>query len=335
MRVALAGLGGAAKRGHLPALLELEREGSVTLVGACDPDPERHAAVWARARSLPVFESTEEMIKSVDSELIVIATPPSVQAEIARLVSIHRQHILCEKPAGVTPEQIDVFEALQQGQRDLGLLGSYQYRFSPAWEKVISPFLREAVRSGRPVTMSVDVQRPATDCHAVSNWRDDQAMGGGLADHAVHFLALGRELGRRFDTDIALREYDIDGRERVHARLAAGPNLVNISVSYRAAIRSTVLTLSCGSQTLRWEDAVLRRERDGTCGSVESVPSLSDRSHVDALYRPMYCDLLAGIHDRDWRHDHAQELLDVGRCLTSLLAKAESSFDTAPPAIAA
>jgi predicted dehydrogenase len=334
LRVSLAGLGAAATRGHLPALLKLESEGRVQVVGACDPDERQRAAVQQGFPRLPTFASADEMLESVGSELAVIAAYPAAHAALATIAAGHGQHILCEKPAGGTPAQMSQFAAIWRRQRSRGLVASYQYRFSDPWI-VASTFLRAAARSGQRVVMSVEVERTSTDRRAMSSWRDDTAMGGGLADHAVHFLALGRELGHPFTVDFATRKYDSVGRERVRALVSAGPNLLDISVSYRAARRSTTLMLSCGKLRLRWRGRNLTIEEDGRCGRPVSVPSLSDRSHVDALYLPMYRDLLAGLGNLRWRHDRADELIEVGCCLNMLLAETEPSIPVEPTALAA
>ena len=334
MRVSLAGLGAAATRGHLPALRQLESDGLVEVVAACDPDKRQRAAVLLALPGLPIFASAEEMLESVESDLMVIASPPAAHASLAVRAADHRQHILCEKPAGCTVAQVSELEAIWERRQDRAFLASYQYRFSPPW-KSISRILRAAARSRQRVAISVDVQRTSTDQRAVSSWRDDPAMGGGFADHAVHFLALGRELGRPFAVEFASREYDSEGREQVSARLWAGSNPLDLSVSYRAAVRSTALTLSWGKTTLRWRNGQLRSERKNRHPKLFSVPSLSDRSCIDTLYRPMYCDLLKGLGSSRWRHERADELIEVGRCLTTLLTEAEQALPAEPTMLAA
>jgi predicted dehydrogenase len=334
LRVSIVGLGAAATRGHLPALRKLEREGRVEVVAACDPDGRRRMTARRAMRRLLTFESADEMLGSIDSELTVIAAPPHVHASLAVLAAEHGQHIVCEKPAGCTPADVRELATIWRQHQDRALFGSYQYRFSRPWLAIAS-IVRAAVRSDRRIVMSVQVQRDSTDRHAISNWRVDPAMGGGFADHAVHFLALGREIGQPFAFDRATRNLDHAGREKVNARLFAGANLLDLSVSYQAQARSTTLALSFGDKTICWRDGVLEIERKGQPTHRFSVPSLSDRSHVDALYLPMYRDLLAGVESLRWRRDRAEEVTAVGRCLTVLLAETERGVPVEPPALAA
>lgn len=334
MRVSIIGLGAAATRGHLPALRKLEREGQVRVVAACDPDGRQRIAARRAMRRLPTFESAAEMLGSVDSDLTVIAAPPHVHASLAALAAEHGQHIVCEKPAGCTPAHVGELATIWRQHQDRALFGSYQYRFSRPWQ-AIAPIVRAAARSDRRIVMSVEVQRDATDRHAISNWRLDPAMGGGFADHAVHFLALGREIGQPFTVDYATRSLDHAAREKVSARLLAGVNLLDLSVSYQAPARSTALTLSLDKKKIRWQDDCLEIKRKDQPTRRFSVPSLSDRSHVDALYLPMYRDLLAGVGSLRWRRDRAGEITAVGSCLTVLLAEAEAGIYIEPAALAA
>jgi predicted dehydrogenase len=321
MRIAIAGLGAAALRGHLPALTALESEGKATIVGGCDPDQQRCAAVQRAFPGVPTFASATEMLASVRSELLAIAAHPDAHAELARLGATHGQHILCEKPAGMTPAQVSEFVAIRRRHPDRGLVAMYQYRFSWPWI-LATRFLRAIVKPEPHLAMFVDVQRPVTDRHASSNWRDDPTMGGALADHAVHFLALARTLRGSLEVVSSTREYDRLGRERAKASVQVGASTLDVSVSYGASKRKTNIALNSGASTLRWSDKTLTMEQEGRRRHLGTVPTLADRGHIDALYRPMYRDLLAGLRYPAWRHRRAQELLEVSQCLTALLAQA-------------
>ncbi len=290
MRIALAGIGAAASNGHLPALLWLESEGRVKVVGACDPDEHRRVAARRLFPRIPTFASASEMLQSVNSELTVIAAHPAVHADLATDAANHHQHILCEKPAGGTPEQLSQLAAIRERHPDRALIASYQYRFSPTWI-ALTPFLRAAARSNKPVYMSVEVERCATDPRAMSSWRDDPAMGGGLADHAVHFLALARELGGSLIVETASRDYDHQRRERVTARVSVGLNPVDLSVSYGAAARSTTVKLRAGDLAVRWRDRELRVDQgrpawasSSSSGAVGQV--VRRRSLLPHVFRP-------------------------------------------------
>jgi predicted dehydrogenase len=319
MRVAIAGLGGAAARGHLPALRALEAEGRAAIVAACDPDGQRRLVARQLLPAVPLFATAEEMLAGVESDLLVVAAPPSAHAEIAAAGARRRLHVLCEKPAGTTPEQAAELAAIWRGHRGRALIAAYQYRFSRPWIQ-ISRFLG-GMAAGRRVVMSVDVERPVTDRNASSPWREDPAMGGGFADHAVHFLALARQLGP-LEVLAAERRYDSLSRELASARLAAGPHLLNLTVSYRAPHRSTGLAVACGDLRLRWKDGALTLRRGERWVRASVAPALSDRTYVDSLYRPMYRNLLAEVERPEWRRERAEELLTVSGALTSLLAEA-------------
>jgi predicted dehydrogenase len=321
LRIAIAGLGAAALRGHLPALEALASEGKVTIVGGCDPDQQRCLVAGRAYPQIPMFASAQEMLASIDSGLLVIAANPGVHAELAALGAAHGQHILCEKPAGSTESHVDTFAAIRRRYPDRGLVAMYQYRFSRAWIMAVR-FLQEAAKSQASFVMSVDVQRPVVDRHAVSNWREDPSMGGALADHAVHFLALARALRGPLDVVSSEREYDVYRQEHAKASLRVGMDTLDVSVDYGACERSTSISLACGEVALRWRDDALSLERRGQEGHSLRVPALADRRHIDALYFPMYRNVLAGLKHSGWRRRRAQELLEVGYGLNALLAVA-------------
>jgi predicted dehydrogenase len=324
MRVAIVGLGAAAIRGHLPALEALATAGRVKIAGGCDSDQSRRRLIRSSFPQIPIFASATDMLAATRSELLVIAVEPKAHTELAALGAQHGQHILCEKPAGSTPAQVAEFAAIRERWPQRGLVAVYQYRFSRPWI-LAKRYLQASVRPGRCFTMSVEVERPTTDQHASSNWRDDPAMGGALADHAVHFLALARVLRGSLDVVCSERSYDSRHRERVRARLAVGPDILDVSVAYGARRRRTCIVIACGDLELRWTDSTLRLERDGHQGHPQAVPALSDRQHVDTLYLPMYLDLLAGIRHEAWRRRSADELLEVSQSLTALLTEASAS----------
>ncbi len=324
MRVAIAGLGAAALRGHLPALEALATMGRVRIVGGCDSDHSRRQLMESSFPRVPTFASAAEMLAVTRSELFVIATEPKAHAELAALGARHEQHILCEKPAGSTPAQATEFARIRERWPQRGLVAVYQYRFSRPWI-LAKRYLQASIGRGRRFAMTVEVERPTTDRHASSNWRDDPATGGAFADHAVHFLALARVLRGSLDVVFSERRYDARRRERVRACLAVGPDTLDVSVAYGAGRRRTTIAITCGDQTLSWIDSALAVERSGHRSHPQTVPALSDRRHIDALYRPMYLDLLAGIGCARWRQRSAEELLEVSQSLTDLLAEAGSA----------
>lgn len=103
MRLALIGLGYAARDFHLPALRRLD---GATLVGGQDISPERRAS-WEREARVPVFTTFEELVERTRPDVVVVCTPPDSHAEVSLRALEAGLHVICEKPFGRTVQEAD------------------------------------------------------------------------------------------------------------------------------------------------------------------------------------------------------------------------------------
>jgi predicted dehydrogenase len=324
LRVALVGLGAAAFRGHLPALARLESEQAVTLVGVADLDRDRRAAIAAEQPETPVFDSVETMLASVRSDVLVVAAEPGAHARLAVLGAQHGQHLLCEKPLAITRVDHDLIAASFVGRSDLGLIAVHQYRYSPTWVS-LSRWVRRVNRLRIPFRLVVHVERVGTDRHAASTWREDfERSGGMLADHGTHFLALAYTISETLEVLCVSRTDQNGRRERAGAKVHLGSGTLELHVSAAALERHTRVDVQAGGIALRWHDeALLLKARTRTLHRW-GADALSDRAQVDALYVPLYRDLVANFRDASWRAHRTAEALTVGNVLIELLEKATS-----------
>lgn len=97
-KIAIAGLGAAARQIHLPAYAKLP---DLEVVGGCDP------AVGSGAYSFPLFSSTEEMLKQAKPDILAVVTPPDSHFELTRLALLSGCHVFCEKPFTNTLEEAE------------------------------------------------------------------------------------------------------------------------------------------------------------------------------------------------------------------------------------
>jgi predicted dehydrogenase len=318
VRVAIAGLGGAGTRGHLPALAQLRDD--VTVVGAADPDVGRRLEIEARRPEMPCFASAEEMLASIACDLLVVATEPNSHAALVTLGMGHGLDVVCEKPLTVSRAHHDNVARACARHPDLALIPVHQYRYSPPW-RVISRVARRASRLHRPFSLSIDILRPGTDPRAFSPWREDVAATGGmLADAAVHFIALAWAVDQGLELLAASRELDRTGHERSAAILRIGSGTLTLRVSNGAASRRTQLEFRLERASVVWRDDCASL-RIGRRTLRRRVAALSDRQHVDALYVPMYRNLIARRGQAGWRTRRTAEALDVGDTLITLLER--------------
>jgi predicted dehydrogenase len=326
LRLAIAGLGGAARRGHLPALTGLGD--AVKLVAAADRDPGRRASIAPSLDGVEMFASAEEMLAQIDADVLVVATEPYAHANLATAAMERGLHVVCEKPLALARGDHDAIAALCADRPDLALVPVHQYRYSPPWAS-IRRWGRCAARLGRQYRLTVDLRRAGTDRHAASAWRADRERSGGiLADAGVHFIALAWTLDERLEPMAATRCDDNGGGERSAMQLRMGSGLFRFQAWNGAPERYTGLELKVEGVTIAWRDGLATLECGGRRLLGRRVPALSDRNHVDALYAPLYRDLVTNLACHGWRRRRTAEALGVGEALISLLERAP--IDTAP-----
>lgn len=113
-RIALAGLGAAARNIHLPACRRLDHD--LQIVGGCDAD----AVTRARApRGVgPVFASVDEMIDAVSPDIVAVLTDPASHAALCERALARGCHVFCEKPFAPSLAEMDrVLQAADAASR--------------------------------------------------------------------------------------------------------------------------------------------------------------------------------------------------------------------------
>ena len=118
-RIAIAGLGAAARQIHLPAYRKLPQ---VQVVGGCDPG----VATWGFG--FPRFASAAEMLERTQPDILSVVVPTAHHYELTRLGLQAGCHVLCEKPFMETLEQADaIVEQARAANR--WVVVNNQYRF--------------------------------------------------------------------------------------------------------------------------------------------------------------------------------------------------------------
>ena len=125
IRAAVVGTG-AFGRNHVRVLRNMA---GVELAGICDADPERAATVAAE-QNCPIFPDADALRGKVDA--VVVATPTSTHAEIARGLLEAGIDVLVEKPIAQSPRRRpgDSLETAERSGRILQV--GHLERFNPA-----------------------------------------------------------------------------------------------------------------------------------------------------------------------------------------------------------
>lgn len=126
--VGVGGMGAA----YLQALLERKDEGLFRIAGAVDPQPNRcKQYVEMRAMGVPCFVSLQDFYRNRKADLAVLSSPIQVHMPQTVLALAKGSHVLCEKPAAGTIQEL---RAAGEVERASGLWAAigYQWSFSPA-----------------------------------------------------------------------------------------------------------------------------------------------------------------------------------------------------------
>jgi predicted dehydrogenase len=320
MRFAFAGLGSALVRGHLPAVLRLP--GTVVRAGA-DPHAERRASFAARQPEAAVFDDAAEMIREVDADVIVLATDPASHAALAAAAVARGRHVLCEKPAAVDRDAVEILERACARRPDLALISVHQYRYSPGWRRV-RRLARTVTLLRQPASLDILVDRLGPDPLAATSWRTGETRAASVfADHFVHFVALAEDAGLHPYAIAADRAVDAAGGESASALLATDLGAIRLAASRPARYRRTAIDFRTRAVELSWDNASFVTTVGHRLTRSADIPSLASRDHVDALYVPFYAELDSCLPNPLWRAVRTMETLRVSRCIVDLLDLAD------------
>lgn len=140
--VALVGIGGMGAV-YLAALLENRERQSFRLAGTIDPQPQRCPQLdEIRALGIPVFERLDEFYARKKADLVIIASPIHFHCDQTSLALVHGSHVLCEKPAAGTIQEVN---RMRKAEREAGKWVSvgFQWSFSAAIQA-----LKSDIRAG-------------------------------------------------------------------------------------------------------------------------------------------------------------------------------------------
>ncbi|MEQ1630382.1 MAG: oxidoreductase, partial [Gallionella sp.] len=192
LRVALLGYGYAGKTIHAPLIVSTP---GLDLVAICSSDA---AKVIADLPEVKVCATLQELLRSTEVDVVVIATPNDTHFELARQALLAGKHVVVDKPFTLTATQAYELKALaEHKQRVLSVFHNRR------WDADFLT-LRAVIASGQlgklqSLVSRFDRYRPEVR----ARWREQQGAGGGLwYDLGPHLLDQAVQL---FGRPIALQ----------------------------------------------------------------------------------------------------------------------------------
>ena len=191
VRVGLIGCGRIVEIEHLPAMLGSER---VELVGCADSTPGRAASIGALGGldESRCHEDYRRLLARDDVELVSIAVPPSVRAQVVLDAAAAGKHVVCEKPFALSLAEADaMLAAFERSGTTLAMYHNYLYYFEHrlASSLIADGSIGEVVR----VEICGPGSRPSLGADGFQpTWRWDPVVGGGgvTMDIGVHAFYL-------------------------------------------------------------------------------------------------------------------------------------------------
>jgi predicted dehydrogenase len=186
VRLVVVGMGGMGSV-YLASLLEEMDKGSFELAGTVDPDPRRcPQKETLRELGIPHFSTLEEFYSRSRADLAVIASPIHFHSEQTRLALSRGSHVLCEKPAAATVQEVRRMQAAEEAARKWVAVG-FQWSFSPAIQSLKSDIRKGLL--GRPLRLKCLYLWPRNEAYySRNNWagrlRDEE--GRWILDSPVH-----------------------------------------------------------------------------------------------------------------------------------------------------
>jgi myo-inositol 2-dehydrogenase / D-chiro-inositol 1-dehydrogenase len=188
IRTAFVGVG---KRGTSLVTQVMQQPG-VRVTAVCDIDPKaRDQAQGTMRRDNPrSFTDYRKVLELDNVDAVIVATPCYLHSEMAVACLEAGKYVYCEKPLGITPEQVD--RALKAAARSKVFLQiGQQLRYVQTLrdtirkiqeEKIIGePFVIKAQRHSPPVPSAAEQARP--------EWYKDVKRSGDLiVENAIHNL---------------------------------------------------------------------------------------------------------------------------------------------------
>lgn len=155
--VGVVGCGFVGRGAHVPSFQEIPQ---AELAAIADSDAVRRDKVARRYRPAAVYDNYTSLVRDPQVQLVVVAVPTPLHAEVALAAIRAGKHVLCEMPLAACPESAEemITAARQQG---VVLMPGLTFRFTPNFARLQQKLREGAV--GRPTGFWYREFIPAAD----------------------------------------------------------------------------------------------------------------------------------------------------------------------------
>ncbi|MDI3481224.1 MAG: hypothetical protein PWQ97_879 [Tepidanaerobacteraceae bacterium] len=160
-------------------------DGRVSIVAACDINPEKAEEFKSRFSVKKVYDNPEDLINDKEVDVVIIATPPYLHASLGEKALVAGKHIFLEKPGALRPEELGELAEIAR-QKNLKSSIDYVMRRNPLY------LIMKKICDAKPFGLleRADLENYAHDDHMPPyHWFWDYSKSGGIwVEHGVHFF---------------------------------------------------------------------------------------------------------------------------------------------------
>lgn len=193
MKTVQMGIIGLGSQGQTYAQLIGEEEVPfANLRAVCTSSEEKGEAIRARFPQVTVYKTYEEMIRSGQVDAIITCAPHKINTQIAYESLRENVHVLLEKPAGISAEEVRYLTEYAATKPDLTFSMMFNQRTHPLYQKVRHLIQDGVIGEVRRMNWIVTNWWRPQAYYDSSSWRATwKGEGGGvLVNQAAHQLDL-------------------------------------------------------------------------------------------------------------------------------------------------
>jgi predicted dehydrogenase len=298
--VVLVGIGGYGEV-YLSALLDDERGKDLRLVAVADPDPPRCRRLEElRERGIPLYDSLFDIPDRDQGRLTIISSSIHTHAELTAGALSRGSHVLCEKPAAATVEEVDRMIAESERAGRWVAVG-FQWSFT---RSILT--LKHDIRAGifgTPRRLKTLTLWPRDDAYYARNdwagrlrapdgrWILDSPANNAMAHdlHNLLFLLGNTEDRSAHPTEVEAetwRAFDIETFDTIAARVHTreGPEILFFASHVTEESRDPTFVIECDGGVIRYDGGTSPIVATLSDGTTREYPSPSSEDQTCKLW---------------------------------------------------
>lgn len=196
-KIGIIGIG-FGQQVHVPAF---RSNPQCEVVGICASDFERAEKIAKRLQIPKVFGDWKAMLDDPQIDIISIAVPPIIQAQIVMTAAAKGKHIFCEKPLAISPHAAEEMLSLVTQNRVAHVV-NFWLPENVAWIKAKSMLENGEIGNIRHIVVLWQIETYANK-KKLTSWKTEMEQGGGtlysFLSHTLHYLEwLGEKIEALF-----------------------------------------------------------------------------------------------------------------------------------------